>query len=363
MQLTEALAEYWHARVRAELGFAGEDPDEPEDYFDLALPRRALLVRLPRLPRPGGPRQDGRAARAGADRRQAVRGVPAAPRAVDRRARRCTTPRRSTSTPSERRRCCRRVAAAVLFDMDGLLVDTEPIWFAVETEIMAELGGAWGRERPGGRWSAARWTHVARSTCSTAPAGPTSTPDELAQALLDGMVERLRPRPGELDARRRASCSTRSRRPACRRAGLLVASAPVVDAVLDAVGTERFAVTVSGDDVRATKPHPDPYLLAAELLGVDPAAVRRARGLRRPGPPRRVPPAASPSWCPAWCRRHLGSADHHLAGVAAPSSDLARLGRARAPPGASRLTAQVRPPSRADAAGVLGAAATACRGR
>ena len=35
MQLTEALAEYWHKRMRAELGFAGEDPDEPEDYFDL----------------------------------------------------------------------------------------------------------------------------------------------------------------------------------------------------------------------------------------------------------------------------------------------------------------------------------------
>ena len=34
VQLTEALAEYWHARVRAELGFAGEDPDKPEDFFD-----------------------------------------------------------------------------------------------------------------------------------------------------------------------------------------------------------------------------------------------------------------------------------------------------------------------------------------
>ncbi|MGH3156828.1 MAG: HAD hydrolase-like protein, partial [Streptosporangiaceae bacterium] len=33
---------------------------------------------------------------------------------------------------------------AVLFDMDGLLVDTEPLWFEVETEVMARLGGEWG---------------------------------------------------------------------------------------------------------------------------------------------------------------------------------------------------------------------------
>ena len=64
VQLTEALAEYWHARIRAELGFAGEDPDDARGLLRPGLPRRALLVRLPRLPRPRGPRQDRRAARA-----------------------------------------------------------------------------------------------------------------------------------------------------------------------------------------------------------------------------------------------------------------------------------------------------------
>ena len=38
--------------------------------------------------------------------------------------------------------------------------------------------------------------------------------------------------------------------------------------MLDAVGRHHFAATVSGDDVERTKPHPDPYLLAADLLGV-----------------------------------------------------------------------------------------------
>ena len=88
VQLTEALAEYWHARVREELGFgADDDPDAGRDPAP-GLPRLALLVRLPGLPRPGGPGQAGRAARPGAHRRRAVRGAPAAPRAVDRRARR-----------------------------------------------------------------------------------------------------------------------------------------------------------------------------------------------------------------------------------------------------------------------------------
>ena len=45
----------------------------------------------------------------------------------------------------------------------------------------------------------------------------------------------------------------------------------VVDAVLDAIGREHLPVTVSGDDVARTKPYPDPYLLAARTLGVDPA--------------------------------------------------------------------------------------------
>ena len=88
VQLTEALAEYWHARVRAELGFGAEDPDDLDGVLRAALPRRALLARLPGLPGPGGPGQDRRAARPRADRRRAVGGVPAPPGAVHRRDRR-----------------------------------------------------------------------------------------------------------------------------------------------------------------------------------------------------------------------------------------------------------------------------------
>ena len=61
---TEALAEYWHARVRAELGLGGVDPRRPGRHPQGGLPRLPVLVRLPGLPRPGGPGEGGPAARA-----------------------------------------------------------------------------------------------------------------------------------------------------------------------------------------------------------------------------------------------------------------------------------------------------------
>src|SRR5205807_5569327 len=53
----------------------------------------------------------------------------------------CITPRRSTSTPDDRAQLSR--VRAVLFDMDGLLVDSEPLWTVAETELAARLGGVW----------------------------------------------------------------------------------------------------------------------------------------------------------------------------------------------------------------------------
>lgn len=153
--------------------------------------------------------------------------------------------------------------AAVLFDMDGLLVDTEHEWFAVETEIMARLGGGWGPEHQellvGGPMERTVEHMLAVSGAAVAP-------DVLAGWMVDGMAERLRTgvvwRPGAQEllvalAAARVPCA------------LVSASFRVlVDAVLDAVGHDHFRVTVAGDEVERTKPHPDPYLRAAQLLGV-----------------------------------------------------------------------------------------------
>ena len=157
--------------------------------------------------------------------------------------------------------------AALLFDMDGLLVDTERTWFAVETEVMAGLGAPWGDEHQaalvGGPLEKSVQYMLDRAD------RPDVAPDQLAQALLEGMVRHLRAGPVSWQPGAEGLLAQAAE------AGVpcaLVSSSlrPIVDAVLAAIGTQHFAVTVSGDDVAQTKPNPDPYLLAADLLGVDP---------------------------------------------------------------------------------------------
>ena len=158
--------------------------------------------------------------------------------------------------------------AALLFDMDGLLVDTEGTWYVVEAEVMAELGGPWDEEHQlalfGGPLEKAAGYMLALVD------RPDVSEAWVAQALVDGMVRRLGS--GPVAWRPGAAALLTSAGAAGVPCALVSSSLrPVVDAVLDAVGRHHFAATVSGDDVERTKPHPDPYLLAAELLGVPPA--------------------------------------------------------------------------------------------
>ena len=94
VQLTEALAEYWHRRIRSELTLpdgrtlADRRPGGPGRPAPQRLPRLPVRIRLPGLPGPRGPRQDRGAAGGGADRRTALGGVPAGAGAGDRRDRR-----------------------------------------------------------------------------------------------------------------------------------------------------------------------------------------------------------------------------------------------------------------------------------
>ena len=99
VQLTEALAEYWHPRIREELfaAFGGEDPDDVEEFFKLGYRGARYSFGYPACPDLDDQQQVRRAAATRPDRRRAVRGVPAAPGAVHRRRSSSTTPRRSTS--------------------------------------------------------------------------------------------------------------------------------------------------------------------------------------------------------------------------------------------------------------------------
>lgn len=156
--------------------------------------------------------------------------------------------------------------AGVLFDMDGLLVSTESTWFAVECEIMAGLGAAWGPEHQAALVGG-QLRHSAQYMLRAA-GDPDLPVEQLEQALIEGMVSHLRREPvGWMPGAAELVADVTG-------AGLPVALVSsslrvVVDAVLDSIGHEHFAVTISADDVVATKPHPEPYLSAARALGVE----------------------------------------------------------------------------------------------
>jgi len=155
---------------------------------------------------------------------------------------------------------------AVLFDMDGLLVDTEPLWFETEIEVMARLGAPWTKEDQaallGGSMERSVAYLLARATVS-------ATPAEVERWLLEGMLSRVEA------GRVTVLPGARELLAAVTAAGLPVALVTsslrrFAAAVLAGAGLE-FPVTVCGEDVIATKPDPAPYLLAAKLLDVDPA--------------------------------------------------------------------------------------------
>jgi len=158
--------------------------------------------------------------------------------------------------------------AAVLFDMDGLLVDTEPVWTIAEVELAQQLGGEFTPELKAA--IVGTRLEVAVPTILRWYDGPTDqgSVDRTCAWLLDRMVELFTERPLVLPGVNELLA-------ALHEAGVataLVSSSyrVLVDAVL-AHGIGPFDLTIAGDEVVHAKPHPEPYLLAASRLGVDPA--------------------------------------------------------------------------------------------
>jgi HAD superfamily hydrolase (TIGR01509 family) len=155
--------------------------------------------------------------------------------------------------------------AAVLFDMDGLLVDTEPLWLETETDVMARLGATWS-EADQEALLGGSMDRTVRYLLDKATRP--ESPRTIARWMLDGMLDRVRagrvvvrPGAGELLAE-----VTEAGVP---RALVTSSERSFAEAVLASTGM-TFPVTVFGDDVTATKPDPEPYLLAAKLLDTDP---------------------------------------------------------------------------------------------
>jgi len=149
---------------------------------------------------------------------------------------------------------------AVFFDMDGLLVDSEPEWLKSESEITAAYGYQWTSQDQvaclGGPLS--RVGQYMHDKCNQA-----ETPDFFTNKLVEVQSEKMRSytpfMPGAYEL-------VKDLQKNGVKTGLVSASPRIiVDAVLDNVGAELFPFSISSDDVERTKPHPDAYLKAAQL--------------------------------------------------------------------------------------------------
>jgi HAD superfamily hydrolase (TIGR01509 family) len=168
--------------------------------------------------------------------------------------------------------------AAIVFDLDGVLVDSEQVWDDVRRGVVADRGGRWTDE--------ATTTMQGMSTPEWAryltTLGASGSLEELARAVTAAMADRYRAHVPLLPGAVEAVTALSGHWPL----GVASSSPPdLIGVVLTAAGVaDRFRVTVSSEDVARGKPAPDVYLAAAERLHADPAACvaveDSANGLR-----------------------------------------------------------------------------------
>lgn len=155
---------------------------------------------------------------------------------------------------------------AVVFDLDGVLLDTEELWDEARRELVEERGGQWPEDaqRTMMGMSSQEWSRYMHEELGVADP-PERISAEVVRRLEKLYRERLPLIPGALDAVRRLAARRR----------LAIASSsnrPLIDLFLELARTaDLFRATVSSEEVEHGKPAPDVYLEAARRLGVDPA--------------------------------------------------------------------------------------------
>jgi HAD superfamily hydrolase (TIGR01509 family) len=169
--------------------------------------------------------------------------------------------------------------AAVIFDLDGVLLDSEQRWNAAKRELVRDVGGHWREDAPVVMMgmSSPEWSAYMRDELGV-PLAPDAISRDVVRRMEDGYRAALPLLPGAEEAVRALA----ARWPL----GLASSSnREIIDLVLElAPFGDSFAVTVSSEEVARGKPAPDVYLRAAAELAAEPAACvaieDSANGLR-----------------------------------------------------------------------------------
>lgn len=156
---------------------------------------------------------------------------------------------------------------AVVFDLDGVIVDSEQVWDDVREQLAQERGGRWheGAQAAMMGMSSPEWSAYMHDEI-----GLSESPEEINAEVLARMLDRYRARlpliDGAVEAVERLAADFT----------LAVASSsnrPLIAAVLEHAGISgHFDAVVSSEEVAGGKPAPDVYLEAARRLGADPSA-------------------------------------------------------------------------------------------
>lgn len=169
-------------------------------------------------------------------------------------ARRSTEPRAAAGDP---------LPAAVLWDMDGTLVDTEPAWMQAEADLVTEHGLTW-TAADAARMIGLPLLEAAKVLIAHGVDAPA---EAIVERLLGQVVAHVRAdvpwQPGALEL----LMALRAEGVPC--ALVTMSYRALTDAVLASAPEGAFAVVVPGDEVTHGKPHPEPYLTAAARLGVE----------------------------------------------------------------------------------------------
>ena len=159
------------------------------------------------------------------------------------------------------------MVAAVVFDMDGVIADTEHVWDEVREILVADWGGIYSpaSQRAMMGMSSVEWSRYMHDEL-----GLRQTPDEINDEVVRRMLDRYRTSLPLVDG------AVAVVRELARSLPLAVASSsnrPLIDAVLEAADIATcFTATVSSEEVARGKPSPDVYLEAAHRLGLQPGA-------------------------------------------------------------------------------------------